>query len=217
MIRIKYTQQLQGLKKDLIKMGQLARESFKSGVDALVEKNKKLADKVVEINKEIDELEFKIENQCVKLLALQQPVGDELRFITTTMKIITDFDRVGDLSGNIAEIVLRSIEKEPIKPLIDIPRMKEIAYDMLTEILKSLEDHNIEKLKECAKKDDMVDALHNQIYRELITMMIEKPSIISDATDLLLVSRYLERIADHTCNISSRLIYMHTGKRIKLK
>ncbi|MHA1409937.1 MAG: phosphate signaling complex protein PhoU [Candidatus Odinarchaeia archaeon] len=217
MSRIKYTQQLERLKQDLIKMGNLARDSFKFGVAALVDRDRNKAEKVGEINKEIDDLEFKIEKLCVKLLALQQPVGEDLRFITTAMKIITDFDRIGDLSNNIAVVVLRSIDKPLVKPLIDIPRMRDIADEMIKEILKCLSNGDLEKLKECGKKDDIVDALHEQIYRELITMMIENPRIISDATDLLLVSRYLERIADHACNISARIIYMRTGKRIKLK
>ena len=217
MSRVKYTQQLNDLKKDVEKLANLSRLSFGTGIDALVERKKDLAEKVVKINKEIDDLEFNIEQKCINLLALQQPVGFELRLISTALKIITDLDRIGDLSGNIAEIVFRTVEKPPVKPLIDIPRMRQIADEMLSEVIEAFKTGKIDNLYKLSEKDDIIDALFNQIYRELITLMIENPRIISDATDLLLVARFLERIGDHACNIASRIIYMYTGKRIKIK
>ncbi|MHA1754436.1 MAG: phosphate signaling complex protein PhoU [Candidatus Odinarchaeia archaeon] len=217
MSRVKYTKQLNQLKENVKLLAQLARSSFETGIDALVKRSKEIALKVVEINKEIDDLEFKIEQECIRLLALQQPVGFELRLISTALKIITDFDRIGDLSGNIAEIVIKSVHKPPVKPLIDIPRMKDIAGEMLDEVIGAFESGEIDKLTKLSEKDDIIDGLFDQIYRELITLMIENPKIISDATDLLLVARFLERIGDHTCNIASRIIYMYSGKRVKIK
>ena len=165
----------------------------------------------------IDEMELNLECRCMQLSALQQPVGDELRFRRTTLKIIRNFDRISDLAGNIAKRNKETVEKPHVKPLIDIPRMGTIARGMIQCIITAYEK---EVLGDCigdlSKEDDLVDGLFEQIYRELITMMIEDPKIISDATSILLVARYLERIADNACAIGGRVVYMVTGKRVKI-
>lgn len=217
MIRVRYSKQLEDLKKKVIGMGKLSIELVKNAVDSLVNKDRELAENVIKKAEEIDDLELEIEKTCMRLIALQQPVGKDLRIIGSIMRIIGDFDRVSDLAANIANITIKTLEKPYVKPLIDIPRMCEIAQTMIECTLKSFEALKVLKcIEELGKMDDEVDALFEQVYRELITLMIENPRIISDATYLLLVARYLERIADHACNIGGRIFYMVTGERRKI-
>ena len=217
MLRKRYREALDNLKKDVVKMGKKTVQSLKNAVKSLEEKDVKLSDKVLKNNAKIDEMELDLESRCMQLIALRQPVGDELRFIGTTLKIIGNFDRISDLAGNIAKINKETVEKPHVKPLIDIPRMCTIARGMIQCIITAYEK---EVLGDCigdlSKEDDLVDGLFEQIYRELITMMIEDPKIISDATSILLVARYLERIADNACAIGGRVVYMVTGKRVKI-
>lgn len=217
MLRKRYREALDNLKKDVVKMGNKTVQSVRDAVKSLEEKDIKLSDKVLKNNAEIDEMELDLESRCMQLIALQQPVGDELRFIGTTLKIIGNFDRISDLAGNIARINKETLEKPHVKPLIDIPRMCKTAQGMIQCIIRAYEKEVLEDcIGELSKEDDLVDGLFEQIYRELITMMIEDPKIISDATSLLLVARYLERIADNACAIGGRVVYMVTGKRVKI-
>ncbi|MFX0097268.1 MAG: phosphate signaling complex protein PhoU [Candidatus Hodarchaeota archaeon] len=217
MLRKRYREALDKLKKDVVKMGRRTIRSVRDAVQALEEKDVKLSDEVLKNNAEIDEMELNLESRCMQLIALQQPVGDELRFIGTTLKIIGNFDRISDLAGNIARINKETIDKPHVKPLIDIPRMCKIAQGMIQCIITAYDKEVLgDCIAELSKKDDLVDGLFEQIYRELITMMIEDPKIISDATSLLLVARYLERIADNACAIGGRIVYMVTGKRVKI-
>lgn len=217
MLRKRYREALDNLKKDVIKMGKSTIDSLRDSVQSLEEKNVKLSDKVLKNNARIDEMELDLENRCMQLIALQQPVGDELRFIGTTLKIIGNFDRISDLAGNIARINKETVDKPHVKPLIDIPRMSGTAQRMIQCIITAYEKEILgDCIGELSKEDDLVDGLFEQVYRELITMMIEDPKIISDATSLLLVARYLERIADNACAIGGRIVYMITGKRVKI-
>ncbi len=198
-------------------MGELSKESAKNAIKALVQRDTELASKIIKENVTIDELEFDIENRCMKLIALQQPMAVDLRTIGTCMKIITDFDRISDLAGDVAEIVLRIADEPHAKPLIDVPRMSEISQGMIADCLKAFSSGDIKILEDFSERDDVIDALFDQIRRELMMIMIEKPKCIANASHLLFVALHLERIGDHACNIASRIIYMVTGEKRKLE
>ncbi|MFZ2071819.1 MAG: phosphate signaling complex protein PhoU [Halobacteriota archaeon] len=216
MIRKEYIEDLEKLKEEVLRMGELSKESAGNAIKALVERDMELAAKIIKDNGTIDELEFDIENKCMKLLALQQPMAVDLRTIGTSMKVITDFDRISDLAGDIAEIV-RRIANEPFaKPLIDVPRMSEISQGMISDCLKAFSTGDIKMLEDFSARDDVIDALFDQVRRELMIVMIEKPGCIANASHLLFVALHLERIGDHACNIASRIIYMVTGEKRKL-
>lgn len=216
-IRLHYRDQLKNLENYVAKMMELASETVRDSVESLKNQDVKLAEQVLETAKKIDTLEFDIERFCMELLALQQPMGEDLRFIVTCLKIITDIDRISDYSEDISEIAIKTAGKPLFKPLIDIPRMSEIIQGMIKKSLDAFITKKVDNLQKLSEEDDLIDALYDQIFRELITLVIERPSGISDAAHLLFVARYLERIADHSCNLASRIYYMVTGKRVKIK
>ncbi|MEA2076018.1 MAG: phosphate signaling complex protein PhoU [Euryarchaeota archaeon] len=216
-VRKEYVEELEKLKVDVFRMGELAKVAADNAIKALVQRDMDLASKILEENSIIDKLEFDIENRCMKLIALQQPMASDLRTIGTCMKIITDFDRISDLAGDVAEIVLRIADEPHVKPLIDIPRMSEISQGMISDCLKAFSSGDIKILEDFSERDDVVDGLFDQVRRELQMIMIEKPHSTTNASHLLFVALHLERIGDHACNIASRIIYMVTGKRRKLE
>lgn len=215
-VRKEYLEALEKLKAEVLHMGELSQIAAKNAIDALFNHDKALASKLLEENSVIDRMEFDIENQCMRLLALQQPMAGDLRLIGTCLKIITDFDRISDLAGDIAEIVLQIADEPYAKPLIDIPRISEITQIMLTDCLEAFETQKIEKLQDFSERDDLVDGLFGQIRRELVAIMIENPRTITSASHLIFIALHQERIADHTCNVAARIVYMVTGKRKKL-
>ena len=216
-VRKEYVEDLEKLKEEVLRMGELAKESAKNAIKALVRRDTELASKILKENAVIDELEFDIENRCMKLIALQQPMAVDLRTIGTCVKIITDFDRISDLAGDVAVIVQRIADEPHAKPLIDIPRMSEISQGMISDCLKAFSSGDIKILENFSERDDVIDALFDQIRRELMMIMIEKPRGIANASHLLFVALHLERIGDHACNIASRIIYMVTGEKRKLE
>lgn len=216
-VRKEYLEALEKLKTDVLTMGELAKIAAKNAIDALVNHDKELAARILEENSVVDRMEFEIENQCMRLLALQQPMAIDLRTIGTCMKIITDFDRISDLAGDIAVIVVKIADQPYAKPLIDIPRISEISQGMITDCLEAFATHRIERVEDFSARDDLVDGLVGQIQRELLAIMIENPRVITSASHLLYIALYQERIADHACNIASRIIYMVTGERRKLE
>ncbi len=216
-IRKEYVAEVQKLKTDTFRMGELSKGALENVITALRQRDAELASKVLKDNVVIDKLEFDIEGRCMNLIALQQPMAIDLRTIGTCLKIITDFDRISDLAGNIAEIVIQIADEPFCKPLIDIPRMAEIAQAMIADCLDAFENQSIDKLCDFSERDDLIDGLLDQVRRELLTVMIERPKTITNASHLLFVGLHLERIGDHACNIASRIIYMVTGKRQKLE
>ncbi|MEM3525852.1 MAG: phosphate signaling complex protein PhoU [Candidatus Jordarchaeaceae archaeon] len=216
-IRLHYREQLKHLENLVAKMIEQSIETVRGSVEALKKQDVELAKKILEMAKKIDDLEFEIEKFCMELLALQQPMGEDLRFIVTCLKIITDIDRISDYSEDISEIAIKTAGKPLFKPLIDIPRMSEIIQGMIKKSLDAFITREVDDLQKLSEEDDIIDALYDQIFRELITLVIERPSGISDAANLLFVARYLERIADHSCNLAARIYYMVTGKRVKIK
>ncbi|MCD5409527.1 MAG: phosphate signaling complex protein PhoU [Methanocellales archaeon] len=217
MIRKTYHQELGGLKQDILKMGDVAKKAIHDSVQSLAEQDKELAAKVIEeYGPMVDKMELEIEDKCMKLIALQQPMAGDLRVIGTCMKMITDLDRMSDLATNIAEITLATADKPLVKPLIDIPRMSELTLEMVKDSLDAFATHDAKLAESVSDKDDIVDALYDQVRRELITLMIEDPHTIGGASHLSFTASHIERMADHACNIAGRVVYMVTGERVKL-
>lgn len=207
--------ELQILRETILKMAAAVEASIAKAIDALTERDNKLADEVLVADDHINELEILIEEQCLKLLALQQPMAIDLRFLTSALKINNDLERMGDHAVNISEIAKILNEQEQLKPLIDIPHMAEIAQSMLKDSLDSFVNGDVEKARSVCIRDDDVDHLNDQLFRELLTYMMEDASNISRALNLILISRNLERIADLSTNIAEEVIFIYNARTIK--
>lgn len=216
MVREAYHRDLHKLKNDLISMGSFVGKAIGDAVISLKNRDVEMAQKVIDMDNRIDSLHNNIEDDCMRLLALQQPMARDLRLIISVLKMSIDLERIGDLSLEIAVITKMTANVPPIKPLIDIPRMSEICQEMLTNIMKALENKDTELAKAVAKRDDEVDMLFDQVRRELISYMIEDPKKITGAQHLTFVARYLERIGDHITNLCENVVFMVTGERVEL-
>jgi phosphate transport system protein len=197
-------------------MGSLVENMLDNSVESLKKQDIKLAQEVLKMEEQIDSLEQDIEQKCLRLIATQQPFAKDLRRIAAGFKIITDLERMADYCEDIAKVTLRIGAEDLIKPLIDIPRMSALTQKMLKDALDSFAHENIELAHKMCKNDDEVDYIYAQIIRELLTYMMENPRIISQATSLMFVGRYIERIADHATNIGERVIYLVTGIKKEL-
>ena len=210
-----FQKELQELKENLLKMAALVEEGTNNAVMSLVKRDSELAKKTFEGEDRINVMEIAIEDTCLKLLALRQPMAADLRFITSAMKIITDLERMGDQAVNIAERAI-SLNQEPqLKPYIDIPRMAEIAQSMVKDVLDAFVNRNSTLARSVCVRDDLVDGLNDQVMRELLTYMVSDPKTITRAVHLLIVARCLERIADHATNIAEDVIFMVDALVIK--
>lgn len=212
MTRTKYHESLDILKRDVKDMGKLATEAIDNSIKALKELDKELAKTVIDGDQPIDDYEMKIEKSISQIIALQSPTAGDMRFVTSCLKIAIDIERMSDLAVNIAEITER-MEGDHVKPLVDIPKMAEIANSMLEQAIVAFENSDAELAEATAKKDDEIDSLFYAIEKELIEMMIEDDSIITNASHLLFVLRYIERIGDHACNICESIVYIADAKR----
>lgn len=210
-----FDQELNDLKENLLKMASLAEEAIAKSIKALVERDSTLAQEIIDRDSEINFLEIEINNQCLKLLALKQPMAIDLRFITSAMKIISHLERIADQAVNISQRTLELIKQPLLKPLIDIPRMAELAQEMVRTSIDSLVNKDSLLAKRIGGRDNLVDDLNDQIFRELLTYMIEDPRTIKRAIELILVGRHLERIADLATNISEEVVFILNGKNIK--
>lgn len=194
-------------------MGSLVEDMITDAIKSLVKQDLELAEVVLQKDKIVNRLDLEIEDRCMKLIATQQPMGKDLRMIGITFNVIKDLERMADHACDIVKTVKR-IGKEPlIKPLIDIPRMAELAKLMVKKSLDSYVSQDIVLAEEISLDDDQVDDLHNQIFRELLVIMMENPKTISQATYLLFISSSLERIADYATNICESVIFLVTGER----
>ena len=210
-----FQQELAKLKEQLLKMGGLAERAISNAIDALVKRDTPLAEKTIGEDEKINKMELVIDDWCLKLLALHQPLAADLRFITSAMRINVELERIGDLAVNIAERVV-SLNQEPqLKPYIDIPRMAEITKNMVKDVLDSFVNGDADLARAVCARDDQVDALNDQVFRELMTYMLADPKTITRAVHLIIVSKYLERIADHTTNIAEGVIFMVKALVIK--
>ena len=211
----RFDEELNTLKEELLRMASLTEESIVLAVKSLKDRKEELAREVLKKEENINLLDIEIDELCMKLLALRQPMATDLRFITSAMKIASDLERIGDQSVNIAERSLELINFPLLKPLIDIPRMANLAQNMVKDVINAFINRDDKLARSVCQRDDEVDSLNDQIFRELLTYMMQDPSTIRRAVDLILVGRHLERIADHATNIGEDVIYYVKGKTIK--
>ena len=210
--RATFERELKDLQDDLLIMGSMVDKQIDQAVDALGRRDLELASRVVQADLEINRQRFEIEEQAIQLIATQQPMASDLRVIVAVLNVIVDLERMGDHAEGIAKIALLH-EREPLlKPLIDVPRMADKARAMLREALDAFVARDAEQAALIAARDDEVDALYDQVYRELLTYMIQDPSTLERATWLLWAAHNLERIADRATNICERVAFMATGR-----
>lgn len=207
---------LRDLQQEILRMGSFVEETIANSVLALAKQDVELADKIIAGDDVIDETERDIQDRCMKLIATQQPMAKDLRRIAAGFKIIIDLERMADNACDIAKVAKRIAGQPLIKPLIDIPRMAQITQGMVKEGLDSYVREDVDLALAMCKRDDDVDQLYSQVFRELLVLMMEDPKKITQATHLLFVARYLERIADHATNIGEEVLFLVTGERKEL-
>ena len=207
--------ELQALKNRLLKMGALVEERVHQATFALIERRPDAIDRVIAGDQDVNDLQIEIDDRCLKLLALQQPMASDLRLITAAMKINADLERIGDQAVNIAENAARILSHPPLKPLIDLPRMAEIAQRMTRDSLDAFVRRDPELARNILARDDEVDQLKDQVFRVLLTYMMADPATIERALGLILISRNLERIADHATNIAEDVIFVVEAKDVR--
>lgn len=210
-----FQDELELLKGRLLEMGGLAEDRVRHAMRALVGRETALVDDVIAGDAAINTLHIEIDDRCFKLLALHQPMAVDLRAIVAAVKINTDLERVGDLAVNIAEAVRRYLRHPPVKQLIDIPRMADIAQSMLRDSLDAFVRRDTSLAQAVLAADDALDALKTQVFRELLTYMLQDPHTIEPALDLILISRHLERIGDHATNIAEDVIFMVSARDVR--
>ena len=212
---LRYEEQLRDLRATLLKMGGLVERQIAEAIDALVKRDSDLARQIIARDEEVNKMDTEIDETCVRLLAQYQPAAGDLRFITTGLKITTDLERIGDNAVNISERAIELNEEPQIKPYIDIPRMAAIAQSMVKDSIDAFMRLDADLCQQVIARDDEVDQLNRQVYRELLSYMAEDPRLIARATRILFISKYLERIADHATNISEMVTYMAKGTFIR--
>ncbi|MGC8816916.1 MAG: phosphate signaling complex protein PhoU [Candidatus Hadarchaeum sp.] len=215
-VRKKLSEELEELKSLMMEMSSFATAAVEKAVKSLEKQDVSLANRVIREDDKIDELELEIENKCMHMIALQQPMAKDLRVIGSCLKIITDLERVGDRAADIAQITKQLAGRPLLKPLVDIPRMAELAIAMIKDSVRAFKEENSPLAWGLGERDDEVDRLAQQVNRELFSFVVEDPKKISDAFRLMLVASFLERIADHATNIAERVIYMDRGERVKI-
>ncbi|OIN96039.1 phosphate transport system regulatory protein PhoU [Candidatus Desantisbacteria bacterium CG1_02_38_46] len=210
-----FDEELKNLKEKLLYMAGLAETMISDSVKALVEQKEDIIDQVYKNEDEINLLQVEIDDRTIKMIALHQPAAVDLRFLVTAIKINSELERMGDQAINICQAAKELLKQPLLKPLIDIPRMAEIAGQMVKDSLDAFVQQEPELAKSVCVRDDEVDDLKDQVFRELLTYMMSDPGTIQRAMDLILISRHLERIADHATNIGEEVIFMVQGKDIR--
>ncbi|MDD5018095.1 MAG: phosphate signaling complex protein PhoU [Eubacteriales bacterium] len=216
MTRMEYDHHLNELKHEIIRMSSLVEELLAKSMKALVEQDIEEAEEIIESDDVIDDLQNAIEEQCITLIATQQPLAGDLRIIFAAIKMATDLERIADYGVGIAKTVIRLKDEEYIKPLIDLPRMTDIACEMLKKSVQAFANKDVDLAMSTAKMDNKLDQLFRQIYRELLTYVMESPRHINQMMSFVLIARYLERVGDHITNICEWIVYNATGKRLDL-
>jgi len=211
----KFDEQLEALKNRVVGMGEVAKSMVQDSMKALVERDHRWVDAVLENEEKLDKLQVEIDDEAIRLMAVQSPVAQDLRLILTVVRINTELERVGDLCVNMCESVHLLISEPPLKPLIDLPKMAETASHMLYDCLQAFLEGAQDKAARVIEQDDQVDALNEQIFRELLTYMISDTKSITRALSLILMARNLERIGDHATNIAEEVVYMVRGEDIR--
>jgi phosphate transport system protein len=210
-----FDEELKNLKEKLLRMAGLVEESIELAIEVIKDRKDELSQGVLKNEERINLLDVEVDETCLRLMALRQPMAGDLRFITSAMKIDSELERMGDLAVNIAEQALILNKLPPLKPLLDIPRMARLAQAMVRDSINAFINQDEALGRSICERDDEVDALDDQIFRELLTYMMEDAANISRAVALILVSRNLERMADHATNIGEDVIYLVNGKTIK--
>ncbi|HSV05019.1 MAG TPA: phosphate signaling complex protein PhoU [Candidatus Binatus sp.] len=210
-----YEEHLGELRTSVLEMGGLVEEQIGQSVRALIERNEPLARSIIARDHTVNRFDVEIDDLCLKLLALHQPAARDLRLITTALKITTDLERIGDMAEHIAERAVELVHEAPIKPYIDIPRMAELSRDMLHRSLDAFVREDVELALSVCVADDQIDKLHEQLFRELLSFMVEDPTTVTRAMRLLFVSKCLERVGDHATNIAEMVIFMVKGRSIR--
>lgn len=209
-------EELKDLHKDILKMGALAQEEIFKSIEALKNRDKAQAQDAIGADTKIDELELAIDEKCIDLIARYQPVASDLRFITTGIKLNMELERIADLAVDIAQRAMELADKPLLKPLIDIPKLSVVAQDMVRDAIDSFIKKDVKLARKVLESDAKADKLRNAISDELVNdYMAKDPSTASRAVPLLLISRHLERICDHTTNIAEDVVYMVEGKVVK--
>jgi len=210
-----FEKELERLTETILRLGSLAESAIGEALRALVERDPDIARRVIDHDEEMDQLELEVDHICTDLLALRQPIARDLRFIITALKIAPEIERIGDLAGNISERAIELAGEPLLKPFIDIPRMTAITSEMLKESLDAFIQRDADAARAVIGKDDEVDALMEQLFRELLSYMLEDPRTISRALRLMMVAKYLERMGDGATNICEMVVYLAEGRVIR--
>ena len=210
-----FEQEMAALKQKLLTMASHAESALSNGIKALVDRNDDLARKVIADDSILDQYEIEIDEMAIALLALQGPLASDLRLITIAMKISHDLERVGDEATTIARRTIELSQEPQLKPYVDIPRMANLAMEMLDQALDAFVNHNSEKARAIVPRDKEVDNINRQLHRELVSFMIEKPATITRCLNLMVISKCIERIADHATNIAEEVVYLYEGRDIR--
>ncbi|GJQ52947.1 MAG: phosphate signaling complex protein PhoU [Anaerolineales bacterium] len=217
MIRKTFENEIQQLKDEVLALGAMVEQAILDSVEALKKRDVKTSEKVFQEDQQINQKRFDIENTLMILIATQQPMARDLRLLASTMEIISELERMGDYAKGIANINIRMGDTPLLKPLIDIPRMAQIGVDMLHRALAAFVNEDVEAARAIPIQDDEVDALYNQVYRELMMFVIQDPKAIERANWLLWVAHNLERVADRVTNICERTVFIVTGEMKEIK
>src|SRR5712692_9603840 len=210
-----FHEELDALKQTLLAMGALVEDQIRRVMRALVERDDALARDVIERDQQVNAYDVEVDEKCVELLARYQPAASDLRFLTTAMKTVTDLERIGDQAVNIAQRVLELNQEAQLKPYIDLPRMAEKAQAMVKGSLDAFVARDTALARRVRAEDGAVDDLNHQIFRELLTFMIADPGTIPRAIRLILIARFLERVADHATNIAEMVIYLVESRMVR--
>ena len=216
MVRRAFEEQIHELLEDLLEMGQMVADSIEQSIQALARQDEDLARHVIDFDDEINATQHDIDEKCLVLIATQQPMAGDLRTILAVSNIASELERIGDYTEGIAKLAIKLAGKPLLKPLIDIPRMAETGRRMLMTALEAFAREDVVAAQEVGQADDTVDALYDQVYRELLVFMMEDPKTITEATYLLWIAHNLERIADRTTNIAERVIFIDSGQIVDL-
>ncbi len=214
-IQRRFDEELSGLKQQILRMGSLVEGQIRQALNALIDRDDNLAKEVIDNDRQVNTMDVAVDEACLELLALQQPAARDLRFITTAMKISTELERMSDLAENICERAIELHEEPQLKPYIDIPLMADHAIKMVGEALDAFVRGDSKLARKVLDADDYIDELNEQIFRELLSFMMENPQTISRAIRLSFISKYIERIADHATNVAELVVYMVEGKIIR--
>jgi phosphate transport system protein len=210
-----FEQELRHLREQLLLMGSHVEGIISASLRALVERDSELAQRTIEADRVVDRLEIEIDGLCLQILARRQPVASDLRFVTMVLKAVTDLERMGDLGVNISERVLELNNETPLKPYVDLPRMADETQMMLREALDAFVAKDADRARRVIDRDQMIDDLYAQIFRELLTYMMEDAKNVYRATRLQSIAKYLERIADHATNLAELVVFMVKGSDIR--